>query len=366
MKTFRNLYADLCSYDNLYLAYKQARKHKTRKQYVTAFERDLKQNLLLLRTELLLHSYRPMPLKTFILRDPKTRKISKSDFRDRVVHHALCNIIEPKLERRFIHDSFANRKGKGTLAAIRRFEQFKRKVSMNLTTIKGTKNIKGFVLKADVKKFFDTVDHQTLLGIINRTIKDKKVMWLIKIILANHKTKIGGVGMPLGNLTSQFFANVYLNELDQFVKHDLRARYYLRYVDDFVILNRSKEALQFYKEEIESFLKETLTLSLHPAKSRIFPLYRGTDFLGMKIFAHHKTIRRKNIRRFLQKLEEQCRRYDEGTANYDKIYDLLEGWCAYTKNADTHRLKRRILRQAELKFKGEISTKEINRQLKNC
>jgi retron-type reverse transcriptase len=156
MKTYSNLYDNLCSYDNLFLAYKKARKHKTLKPYVIEFERDLKNNLNQLRTELLLHSYKPRPLKTFVLRDPKTRKISKSDFRDRVVHHALCNIIEPILEKQFIHDSYANRKGKGTLAAIKSFEYFKRKVSRNFTTIKDSKNVKGFVLKADVRKFFDT------------------------------------------------------------------------------------------------------------------------------------------------------------------------------------------------------------------
>ncbi|MBI4738436.1 hypothetical protein HY772_02550 [Candidatus Woesearchaeota archaeon] len=365
MKTYNNLYPELCSYDNLYLAYKQARKHKTRKQYVIEFERDLKQNILLLRTELLLHSYRPMPLKTFILRDPKTRKISKSDFRDRVVHHALCNIIEPILEKQFIYDSYANRKRKGTLAAIKRFECFKLKASRNFATIKGTKNTKGFVLKADVRKFFDTVNHQTLLRIINRTIKDKKVMWLIKTIISNHKTDKPGTGMPLGNLTSQFFANVYLNELDQFVKHKLRAKHYIRYVDDFVILHRSKEALQSYKIETDHFLKKTLFLELHPEKSRIFPLYRGTNFLGLKIFSHYKVIQKKNIRKFQQKLEKLSQQYETGTTSYDRIYDTLEGWYAYTKNADMHNKRKAIMSKAAEKFESEISTKEIDRYLKN-
>ncbi|MBU2561519.1 MAG: reverse transcriptase/maturase family protein [Nanoarchaeota archaeon] len=364
MKTYRDLYSDLCSYDNLFIAYKKARKHKTLKQYVIEFERNLKNNLLQLRTELLLHSYRPMPLKTFVLREPKTRKISKSDFRDRVIHHAVCNIIEPILEKKFIHDSYANQKGKGTLAAIKRFEYFKRKVSRNLTTIKNTDNTKGFVMKADVKKFFDTVSHAVLTRIISRTVKDEKVLWLIRTILANHKTDADGVGMPLGNLTSQFFANVYLNELDQFVKHNLRARYYIRYVDDFVIFHRSREALEYYKEHIDLFLNERLALQIHPDKSRIFPLYRGTDFLGLKMYPHHKVIQKKNIRKFKKKLEKLCRKYDAGTASYDKVYDLLEGWYAYTKNANMHKIRRTILKQAEDKFKCEMSTKELNRHLK--
>jgi retron-type reverse transcriptase len=355
--TVQDLYSQLCSYDNLELAYRRARKHKTLKPYVIEFGRNLEDNLLLLRTELLIHSYKPMPLKTFILCDPKTRKISKSDFRDRVIHHALCNIIEPLFEKGFIYDSYANRKGKGVLKALDRFDRFKMIVSRNNT-------LPCFVLKADIKHYFDMVDHEMLVGILRDKIGDVRVIWLIRTILANHTTKEQGKGMPLGNLTSQFFANVYLNELDQFVKHKLRARCYIRYVDDFVMLCKSKEALEYYKEEVSRFLREKLALSLHPEKSRIFPIYRGTDFLGLKVFAHHKVVQKKNIRKFQQKLGELCVQYDQGTASYDKIYDLLEGWCAYTKNANTCCLRRKILQPVELKFQGEMSSKEINRHLK--
>lgn len=192
-----SLYAPLCSFKNLVLAYQKARKGKTRKDYVLEFAQNLKENLLQLRMELLFHSYRPKPLQTFILRDPKTRKISKSHFRDRVVHHALCNVIAHLFEKEFIYDSFANRLGKGTLKAIQRFEYFQRKVSRNYTKT-------AFVLKADIKKYFDNVNHAILLQIIKRKITDAKVLWLIKTILANHKTEKEGKGMPLGNLTSQF------------------------------------------------------------------------------------------------------------------------------------------------------------------
>ena len=190
------LYTLLCSYENLYLAFKKARKGKTLKPYVVEFEQNFKENLLQLRVELLFHTYKPKPLQTFILRDPKTRKISKSHFRDRVVHHALCNIIASLFEKEFIHDSFANRIGKGTFKAIERYEFFQRKVSHNHTKT-------AFVLKADIKKYFDTVSHDLLLQIVQKKITDQKVLWLIRTILANYKTK-EGVGMPLGNLTSQF------------------------------------------------------------------------------------------------------------------------------------------------------------------
>ncbi len=172
----KDLWKELCSCNNLELAYKKARKHKTTKDYAINFEKDLQNNLLLLRSELLLHCYNPKPLVNFIVRDPKTRKISKSDFRDRVIHHALCNIIEPIFEKGFIYDSYANRKGKGTLKALQRFDCFKRKISKNNT-------IKCFVLKADIKKYFESVDHEILMKIVKKKIKDNKILWLIRKIL---------------------------------------------------------------------------------------------------------------------------------------------------------------------------------------
>lgn len=357
-----NPYPQLCSYKNLELAFKRARKGKTQKDYIIEFEKDLKENLLELQSELLFHTYQPKPLKTFILRDPKTRKICVSDFRDRVIHHALCNIIEPIFERTFIYDSHANRKGKGTLKAIKRFDFFKRKVSKN--------NIKTcFILKADVKHYFQEVNHEILLKIIKKKIKDKKVLWLIQTLLTNHprereRENEKPKGMPLGNLTSQFFANVYLDKLDQFVKHKLRVKYYIRYVDDFVILHKSKKKLREYKTEIEGFLQKTLALQLHPDKSRILPLHQGTEFLGLKIFPYHKLLKKKNWRKFRKRFQLLCLRYDTGLVDYDKIYDFLEGWCAYAKRANTYRLRKLILHSAEEKFRGEISTKEINGGLK--
>ena len=178
IKMRRALWKEFTSYDNLKLAYQKARKHKTTKDYVIDFEKNLKTNLLLLRSELLLHSYRPKPLVNFIIRDPKTRKISKSDFRDRVIHHALCIIIEPIFEKGFIHDSYANRINKGTLKAIERFDYFKRKATKNNT-------IKAYVFKADIKKYFENINHKILLNIIKRKIRDKKVLWLIRLILSH-------------------------------------------------------------------------------------------------------------------------------------------------------------------------------------
>ena len=183
MKSHNNLYSKIVSYNNLFLAYENARENKTKKDYVIEFEKNLTNNIKLLRTELLLHSYHPKPLKTFILRDPKTRKISKSEFRDRVIHHALVKIVEPIFDKTFIYDSCANRKGKGTLFALKRFEEFQIKVTKNFSSY-------GHCLKADIKHYFQEVNHDVLINIIKRKIKDNKVIWLINKILKN--LSVGG------------------------------------------------------------------------------------------------------------------------------------------------------------------------------
>ena len=183
MKSNNNFYEKIASYNNLNLAYEKARLNKSKKDYVMEFEKNLNINIKSLRTELLLNYYHPMPLKTFILRDPKTRKISKSDFRDRVIHHALVNIIEPIFDKTFIYDSCANRKGKGTSFAIKRFEKFHRKITKNYSS-------GGYCLKADIKHYFPEVNHDILINILKRKIKDERVILLIKKIIKN--VPVGG------------------------------------------------------------------------------------------------------------------------------------------------------------------------------
>ena len=333
-----DIYSELCSYENLELAFKKARKGKTLKLYVIEFEANLDENLKQLQQELLFHAYRPKPLETFILRDPKTRKISKSDFRDRVVHHAICNIIEPLFEKCFIFDSFANRLRKGTFKAIERFEHFTRKMSRGFTR-------PCFVLKADIRHYFETVDHKILLSILQRKIKDEKLLWLIRVILQNYQTEKKGKGMPLGNLTSQFFANVYLNELDQYVKHILKAKYYIRYVDDFVILGNFPDDLQVFREKIETFCGEHLSLYLHPDKSKIHNLKNGVGFLGMRLYPHHRRIKKKNLRRFERKLLQFKADSEDGKVIREKVVEHFEGWLAYISNANTFKYRKHLVRQ---------------------
>jgi RNA-directed DNA polymerase len=328
MKSCKNIYPRIYNKKNLVLAWKKARKGKTKKDYVIEFELDLGRNLLKLHEELKNETYSPLPLETFILRDPKTRIISKADFRDRIVHHALCNAIEPIFDKTFIYDSCANRKGKGTSFAIKRFDKFKRKVTKNLTS-------KAYCLKADIKHYFKEINHKILLKIIKRKITCKKTIKLIKKIILTKEKR----GLPLGNLTSQFFANVYLNELDYFVKHKLKSKHYLRYVDDFMILSKSKIQLIAWKKEVIIFLKQELILELHPDKSKIVNLSKGIDFVGFRNFYHYKLLRKRNKRNIQGKIEL----FEGGEISQEKFMKILQGWNAYANQANSYNLRKSFL-----------------------
>ena len=364
MKTYNNLYAELCSFKNLELAYRKAKKKKSKKPYVIEFEKNLQQELKDLKCELESLTYKPRPLKRFVVRDPKTRTIHSSSFRDRVVYHALVNILEPIFERIFIHDSYASRKNKGTHNAIARFDKFKRGVSRNGALVKdGFDNnlVKGYVLKADIKRYFDNVDHEILLRIVKRKIIDEKVIWLINRILANFDSKLPGKGMPLGNLTSQFFANVYLNQLDYFVKHKLKAKYYLRYVDDFVILNSNKEILEEFKEKIIKYLKN-LKLELHSDKSKIIALRNGITFLGYRIFYHYKLLRKSNLRKFKENFREELYLYKKDSITREEFDSSIQGWFGYAMWANTYKLRKNLTKVTNKIMNSKLSENKIIEQ----
>jgi retron-type reverse transcriptase len=349
MKQYKHLYEKVCSLDNLRFAFKKAKKGKSKRKYVIEFEADLENELNKLKEELESLTYQPKPLKTFVIRDPKTRVISASDFRDRVVHHALCNVIEPIFDKTFIHDCYANRKKKGTLAALQRFNSFMRKVTRNGKLVKNAINnnkVVGYALKADIKHYFDTVDHEVLMKIIGKKINDDKVLWLARKILENHNGKIPGKGMPIGNLTSQFFANLYLNELDYYAKHVLKDKFYLRYVDDFVILHRSKEKLILYKWLISNFLKSA-KLELHQEKSKIAPLRNGINLLGYRVFYHYKLLRKSNMLKASNKLGQLCNLLKERKVSAEYTIQSLNGWLAYAKVGNTYRMRKKMLKPFE-------------------
>jgi retron-type reverse transcriptase len=307
MKTYNNLYPRVWAFDNLYLAYRQARKGKRGKVPAATFELKLEENLFQLQQELADKTYTPGPYYSFYIHEPKQRIISAAPFRDRVVHHTLCQVIEPLFERRFIHDSYANREGKGTHRALDRCTHFARRYP--------------YVLQCDVRQFFPSIDHAVLRGILGRAVADQDVMWLVDRILESGVGVLSEEyemayfpgddllaacrprGLPIGNLTSQFWANCYLNELDQFVKRELKCRAYVRYVDDFLLFADDKPTLWRWREGITAFL-QTLRLTIHENQAHPCPVSEGIPFLGFIVFPTHRRLKqRKGIafqRRFKQ------------------------------------------------------------------
>jgi len=340
MQTYNDLYSKLYSFKNLFLAYRKARKGKSKKYYVIEFEKDLENNLLKLLNELKNLTYKPSPLKNFMIRDPKLRKISKSEFKDRIVHHALYNIIEPIFDKIFIYDSYANKKNKGNSTALSRLQEFIRKVTKN-------NNKKAYYLKADIKHYFETVNHDILIDIIQNKVRDDDIINLIKLILKNHYSNLG---MPLGNLTSQFFANIYLNELDYFIKHKLKVKYYIRYVDDFVILYNNKYILKHYKQEINNFLKSNLKIELHEDKSKIIQISKGINFLGYKNIYYYRILKKHKRKLIKNKLNIIIKEYKE-TNNYNKFISRIEAIFAHLEIANTFNLRKNLINKINYKNK---------------
>jgi len=369
MKRHKSLYSKLCSDENLFLAYSRARRGKSRKQSVIEFDKNIEENLQELKEELVSLSYEPKNLKRFIVRDPKTRVIHASAFRDRIVHHAIVNLLEPIYEKIFICDSYASRKNKGTHTAIGRLDKFKQQVSQNGLIVNdknpylNKNSVQGYFFKADIYHYFDSVDHEILIGILEKKIKDEKLIILIRKVLLNFNSAITGKSMPLGNYTSQFFANVYLNELDYFVKHELKAKFYIRYVDDFIILHRSKNRLEFLKNKIDLFLRIKLGLKLHPEKSDIFSLQKGIAFLGYKTFYKYKILRKRNRKYFCRKLDTILINYKEGNIDEEKVISQLQGWVGYARWANTFLLRKKIIFKTQNLFlsNGYRSTKELDK-----
>lgn len=334
MKTYNHLYEEIVSFENLLAAYKGFRKGKRFKEDILKFDYNYEAELFKLQEELMDYTYVPLPPQRFFIYEPKKREIVAACVRDRVVHHALCRVIEPIFDKRLIYDTYACRIGKGTLAAINRFERFKRKLLAHYS------EREIYILKADIRKYFQNINHDILLGLIGKRIADKEVIWLIKRILVNHQ----GKGIPIGNLTSQVFANLYLNPLDQFIKHDLGFKYYIRYMDDFVLMDSSKDRLQRAKRGIADFLEDNLRLNLHPKKQTVTPLKCGIDFLGFRIFSTHRLLRKENVKRFRRKLKRLKRKFAEEKITTRTVSLSVKGWIAHAREGNTYGLRKRILR----------------------
>ena len=277
------------------MAWKEFVCDKRARKDVQGFERDLMTNIILLHHELATKTYSHSAYQAFRISDPKPRDIHKASVRDRLVNHALHRILYPFFKKTFISDSHSCQIGKGTHRALKRFEQFSRSVSQNNTRT-------TWVLKCDIKKFFANIDQTILLSIIGKYIPGRDIMRLVSEIVSSFNSGTKGVGLPLGNLTSQLLVNIYMNEFDQYVKHKLKVKYYIRYADDFVVLSQNRSYLESHLPKMQSFLEEKLRLTMHPNKVSISTIASGVDFLGWVHFPDHRVLRTTTKKRMFRNL----------------------------------------------------------------
>lgn len=317
------------------MAWKEFKKGKGKKLDVQEFEFNLEENIFQLHEDLKSKSYQHSSYVSFYVTDPKLRHIHKACVRDRVLHHAIFRILYPIFDRNFIYDSYSCRLGKGTHRAIHRLENFVRKSSRN-------NHILTYALKCDVQKFFDSIDKTILTRIIASKIKDDGFSWLISKILDSF-SKIPGKGLPLGNVTSQIFANIYLNELDQHVKHCLKVKYYVRYCDDFVMLGSDLHYLSELAFKINEFLEEHLALSLHPNKVILRKYRQGIDFLGYVVLPHHRVIRTKTRKRVINKMINKREEFDSDLISQESLRQSLNSYLGILKHCNGYELENEII-----------------------
>ncbi len=324
--TSGHIFNQIISVDNLFAAWREFSRGKRRKPDVQQFEFNLEDELFQLHERLRLKIYTPDPYQVFYITDPKLRRIHKASVRDRVLFQAVFRVLYPIFNVSFIFDSYASREGKGTHAGVNRLEQFLTKASANHRE-------KVWALKCDVRKFFDSIDHVILFSLIQKKINDSDALRLIRIIINSfhipespaYQVKrpsdlVCGKGLPLGNVTSQLFANIYLHELDFYIKQRLNVKFYLRYCDDFVIIANSQEQLESYLLTLRAFLGNYLQLALHPNKIEIRSYGQGIDFLGYVLRPYHRTLRTRTKQRIFRRMT------DSNQASYLGILKHCNGY----------------------------------------
>jgi len=333
-KIFHNVFEEIISLENLFSAWQEFRLGKRNKPGVQEFEYNLEDNIFQLYRELEDRTYRHSYYTSFYIQDPKLRYIHKARVKDRVLHHAVFRILYHVFDPTFIFDSYSCRLKKGTHKAVNRLQQFAKKVGKNNAT-------DCFILKCDIKKFFDSIDQDILISLIEKQVRDKDAVWLIKKIVKSFSI-LPHKGLPLGNITSQLFANIYLNELDQFIKHKLKIRCYIRYCDDFVILSDNKEYLENLIYTINSFLKDRLKLSLHSDKIKIRKYHQGIDFLGYVSFPHYRILRIKTKKRMFRKIEQRIEELKQGKISRASFDQTIHSYFGVLKHCNSYKLQQKL------------------------
>ena len=351
-KSFSQLWPRVVSWRNLLWAYHRCRRRKRYKTGAVEFEFDWEGNLLQLQRELVEGTWRPGPYHHFQIVDPKPRRISAAPFRDRVVHHAVVNVLEPLFERRFIHDSYACRRGRGAHRALERAQHFLRR--------------HPWYLKTDIVRFFPNVDHAVLLTLLERHIRDSQFLALIRLIIASGEgileseatspyfpgddllAALRPRGLPIGNLTSQFFANVLLDPIDHFLKEELRIPGYVRYADDLLLFAESKSRLREVQQLLIRRLAES-RLRLHPHKTQVHPTAQGVTFLGFRLFPNSRRLSQAGIQRFVRRRRQMQRAFAEGRLGAAEVRQSLRSWLAHLRGANSLGIRRQLLVRLILK-----------------
>lgn len=320
-------YSRIITFENLYTSAFQCAKGKAESPAKIKFFNNLEENLVDLLEELNSQKYRPSKYHEFVIFEPKMRTITAPNFRDRVVHRAIYNVLYPLFDKSFVFDSYACREHKGSHAGADRVQKF----------MQNTANTYAF--QADILKYFRSIDVEIVKTLLIAKLNCSKTLRLLFLILDSSPVD----GIPLGALTSQLLANVYLHELDFFVKHSLRVKYYVRYMDDFVILHHSKQQLHQWRKDIEEFLWSNLRLQTNN-KTQIFPTSsRAVDFLGYRIYRSHRLLRKNSVKRFKAKYRSFQNKYYEGTVDFHEFRPFLVSWVAHAAHADSFTIQNKIL-----------------------
>ncbi len=345
MKRLGRVWREVVSFENLLNAYGKARAGKQSSRAVAEFALNLESELLSLQEELASFSYAPGAYRLFTLYERKKRQIAAAPFRDRVVHHAIMNVIEPTIDRRFIFDSYASRRGKGVHAAVDRYQQWSRQYP--------------YVLKLDIEQYFPSVDHDLLKMKLRHYLKDRHVLALLDKIVDTAPSATGrpdccyfagddlftpmlrSTGLPIGNLTSQFFANLYLDATDHHIKETLRAPAYLRYVDDLVVLGRDKLWLHETRDRLRERLAQD-RLRLHPRKAHIYHTAHGIDLFGYQVFPYKRRLRNDNGHRFRRRLHAMARLYRAGALDWADVEPRINSWVGHAIHGETEGLRKSL------------------------
>jgi len=346
-KTHGDLWKQIISFDTLCGAFNQARLGKRYTPEALRFASRLEENLINIQNHLIWKTWSPGKWREFWVYDPKWRQIQAPPFCDRVVHHALVGVVEPLFERKFIHDSYACRRGKGTHAAVYRLQSFLRRTRRHWPRV--------YVVKADISKYFPSINHSTLEQQLGRTLRDQDALWLCSKIIRENGYERRGI--PVGALTSQLFANIYLNELDHFVKDELGVKHYVRYMDDFVFLGPDKARLRRLLSVIEEKLVMDLRLALNP-KTCIFPASRGVDFAGYRTWATHIKPRKKNVTRMRKRLTRMADLYAQGRASLEDVRARVMSFIGYMKHCSGHVTTQRVLQEIVLTRENKAQEQE--------